>query len=259
MFGSGWRAVALRTIRATDGAAGANTAPNQAPTEQESALWPPFDVAFAAPFNPARLEATRELLLRWHGGDAAAMAELVEQERALVEEQVRRRLGAHLRRSVDTQDIIQETLLHALRSAPRFLLSDRNQLRTLLARMVENRLCSAAAWQQRQKRDLRRELPGEDTSDSGILDLDRPAEITDPGDAAGRDDLRSWVRLALELLDAEDREVLVLRDYQELSFEQIAAQTGESADALRMRHRRALPKLARALARLREGRLEDLL
>ena len=205
------------------------------------------------------MDETRELLVRWHGGDAEAMAELVEQERPFVERQVKSRLGNLLRRSVDTQDIVQETMLHALRNAPRFLVSDRNQFRGLLARMVENRLRSSAAHQQRQKRDQRRELPIAPAGDGELLDLDQPGSATDPGDAASRDDVRSWVRLALELLDADDREVLVLRDYQALSFEQIAAETGETPDTVRMRHHRALPKLARALARLRAGRLDDLL
>lgn len=83
--------------------------------------------------------------------------------------------------------------------------------------------------------------------------------MTDRGDAASRDDVRTWVRLALELLDADDRDVLVMRDYQDMSFEQIAVETGESADAVRMRHHRALPKLARVLTRLKAGRLDDLL
>lgn len=204
------------------------------------------------------MDETRELLVRWHGGDAKAMAELVEQERPFVESQVRSRLGNLLRRRVDTQDIVQETMLHALKNAPRFLLSDRSQFRGLLTRMVENRLRSSAARQQRQKRDQRREASLA-PADGVPLDLDRPSPVTDPGDAASRDDVRTWVRLALELLDADDREVLVLRDYQEMSFEQIAGETGESPDTVRMRHRRALPKLARALARLKAGQLDDLL
>lgn len=189
------------------------------------------------------------------------MADLVAQERPLVEQHIRRRLGSLLRRDVDTQDIVQETMLQALRSAPRFLLSDRAQLRGLLVRMVENRLRSAAVRQQRQKRDARRDAPLEaaPVGDSAVLDLDHAASVTDPGDAAARDDVRAWIRLALELLDPDDREVLVLRDYRELAFDEIAARTGEAPDTVRMRHRRALPKLARALARLRSGRLEELL
>ncbi len=189
------------------------------------------------------------------------MAALVAQERPLVEEHIRRRLGSLLRRDVDTQDIVQETMLQALRNAPRFLLSDRAQLRGLLVRMVENRLRSAAARQLRQKRDVRRDASLEPMAgdDSAVIDLDYASDATDPGDAAARADLRAWIRLALELLDADDREVLVLHDYRELGFDDIAARLGESADTVRMRHRRALPKLARALARLRGGRFEDLL
>lgn len=207
------------------------------------------------------MDETRELLQRWHGGDAAAMADLVALERPLVEEHIRRRLGNLLRRDVDTQDIVQETMLQALRSAPRFVLSDRGQLRGLLVRMVENRLRSAAVRQQRQKRDARRDMALDPVAgdDSAVLDLDRAADVTDPGDAAARDDVRGWIRLALELLDADDREVLVLRDYRELSFDEIAVHTGEAPDTVRMRHRRALPKLARALSRLRSGRIEELL
>ncbi|MBL8750787.1 MAG: sigma-70 family RNA polymerase sigma factor [Planctomycetes bacterium] len=205
------------------------------------------------------MDATRELLLRWHGGDQQAMADLVQQEQAFVAEQVRRRLGPLLRRQHDTQDIVQQTMLHALRSAPRFLLSDRGHLRSLLVRMVENTLRSAASHQQRAKRDVRRErsMPA---GDSGtVLDLDAAANVTDPGASAAREDLRAWVRLALELLDVDDREVIERRDYHEESFAVIAEQCGEAEDTVRMRYRRALPKLAAAMTKLRQGRLADLL
>ncbi len=205
------------------------------------------------------MDATRELLLRWHGGDQQAMADLVQQERDFVAEQVRRRLGPLLRRQHDTQDIVQQTMLHALRSAPRFLLSDRGHLRSLLVRMVENTLRSAASHQQRAKRDVRRERPMPAGDSGTVLDLDAAANVTDPGAAAAREDLRAWVRLALELLDVDDREVIERRDYHEESFAVIAEQCGEAEDTVRMRYRRALPKLAAAMTKLRQGRLADLL
>jgi len=202
---------------------------------------------------------TRDLLLRWHGGDQNAMADLVQQEAAFVERQVRSRLGPVLRRQHDTQDIVQSTLLQALRTAPKFLVSDREQLRGLLVRMVENALRVQANHQQRQKRDIRREQPLHQNAGDTVLDLDPAAAVTNPGAAAERTEARDWVRLALELLDADDREVIVLRDYEELSFVAIAAQLGEAEDTVRMRYRRAMPKLANTLSRLRQGKLGDLL
>jgi len=205
------------------------------------------------------VDATRELLLRWHEGDAQAMAALVQQEQEFVAAQVRRRLGPLLRREHDTQDIVQQTMLSSLRSAPRFLLSDRDHLRALLVRMVENTLRLAAKHQQRQKRDVRRTQPPAVTPTGTVLDLDAAATVTDPGAAAAREDSKAWVRLALELLDAEDREVIERRDYDEQSFAAIAAELDEAEDTVRMRYRRALPKLAAALVKLRQGRIADLL
>lgn len=202
---------------------------------------------------------TRELLQRWHQGDQEAMATLVRQEAAFVEGQVRKRLGPLLRRQHDTQDIVQSTLLQALRSAPRFLVSDRDKLRGLLVRMVENALRVQANQQQRQKRDVRREVSLSSGAADTVLDLDLPAPVTDPAAAATRTETRDWVRLALELLDHDDRTVIMMRDYEELTFGEIAERLGSNEDAVRMRHRRALPKLADTLMRLRQGDLERLL
>lgn len=207
-----------------------------------------------------RVNETRELLVRWSEGSQDALAQLVEQERDFVTAQVRRRLGSLLRRHHDTQDVIQQTMLQALRSAPRFIVSDRGQLRGLLARMVENTLRAAARFQGRQQRDVRREqsLVAPVGGDS-VLDLDPQANATDPGAAAARGDTQAWVRLALELLEADDRAVIVWRDYEDLPFAAIGDRMGLTEDAARMRHKRALPRLAAALTRLRRGQLGELL
>ncbi|HEX5051729.1 MAG TPA: sigma-70 family RNA polymerase sigma factor [Planctomycetota bacterium] len=205
------------------------------------------------------VSATRELLLRWHEGDQEAMATLVRQESAFVASQVRKRLGPLLRREHDTQDIVQSTLLQALRAAPRFLVSDRDKLRGLLVRMVENALRVQAGQQLAQKRDIRREVQLQAASPATVLDLDPPDTGTNPAAAAERTETRDWVRLALELLDHQDRTVILLRDYEELTFGEIAARLGAAEDTIRMRHRRAMPKLANTLMRLQRGELDRLL
>jgi RNA polymerase sigma-70 factor (ECF subfamily) len=204
---------------------------------------------------------TRDLLVRWHGGDQAALAELVQQDKDWIDAHVRRRLGPLLRRRNDTQDIVQQTLVEVLRCGPRFVVSDRGHLRGLLARMVENVLRVQANHHQAQKRDLRREqaaLAAAATGDS-ILELDLPAAVTRPDRAAERSETRDWVRLALEFLEADDRNAIVWRDYEDLPFAEIAERLGVAEDAARMRYRRALPKLAKALSSLREGKLDKLL
>lgn len=203
------------------------------------------------------MNPTRDLLLRWHDGDQDALAELVQREAPWIAALVRRRLGPTLRRRAETQDIVQNTLLHVLRDGPRFVVSDRDQLHGLLARMVENVLRVQAHHHQAQKRDVRREAAPDGSRTR--LDLDLPADVTRPSEAAARNETRDWVRLAMELLEPEDRNVVLWREYHDLPFAEIAERLGVAEDAARMRYRRALPRLARKLALLREGQLGRLL
>ena len=77
--------------------------------------------------------------------------------------------------------------------------------------------------------------------------------MTRPSEAASRREDTEWVRLALELLPAADRDVLRLREWEKLSFEQVGERLGVGANAARMRFARALPKLADKVAALRRG------
>ncbi len=201
---------------------------------------------------------TRDLLLRWHQGDDAALAALVEEHTPWIERLVQQRLGPQLRQRFDTQDVVQTTLLEVLKDGPRFVVSDRAHLRALLGRMVENVLRGKADHARAAKRDVRREAhapPGET-----ILFLDAHAGTDGtPSQAASAEETRAWVRLALEMLDPDDRNVVLWREYQDLSFAEIAARLQIGEDAARMRFNRALPKLARKLEHLRKGNLGDLL
>jgi RNA polymerase sigma factor (sigma-70 family) len=197
---------------------------------------------------------TRELLLRWHRGDREALGELVAQDAAWIAAHVHRRLGPLPRARAETQDIVQHTLLQLLEAGPRFVVDDRDHLRALLARMVENVLRWHARHARQQKRDVRRELPmlppvGADS----VLDLTPPAGTAGPATAAASGEARDWVRLALCLLDPDDRDVIVWREYEDLPFATIAARLGIGEAHARVRFQRALPKLGRTLQHLRTG------
>jgi RNA polymerase sigma-70 factor (ECF subfamily) len=204
------------------------------------------------------MSETRELLLRWSQGDADALAELAQQDADWIETHVRQRLGPLLRRRADTQDIVQNTLLEVLRCGPRFVVSDRAHLRALLARMVENVLHVQVRHAQAGKRDVRREVLQAPPGDSGSVPvLDRqPDDGTRPSAAAAESETRSWMRLAIELLAPEERNVVLWREYEGLSFAEIGARLEIAEDAARMRFQRALPKLGRKLTELRQGRLD---
>jgi RNA polymerase sigma-70 factor (ECF subfamily) len=200
---------------------------------------------------------TVELLRLWHGGDEKALDSLLQRELPWVRDQVHRRLGPLLRRRGETQDFVQDAMVEVLRYGPRFVLSDSGQLRALIARIVENVLRDEHERQTAKKRDVGREQPL--PSDS-VIDLDAGARAaTTPSQAAAGNEWQSLIRLALEFLAPQDREILLLRQWQELPFETIAMRLSISPKAAHMRFTRALPRLVATVKRLKDGRLADLL
>ena len=200
---------------------------------------------------------TVDLLRRWHGGDREALETLLERNLDWIRSYVHKRLHRELRREKETQDFVQEAVVDALCYGPRFEITNETHFRALLARIVENNLRDRHKWLHRKRRDIALEKPG--VSDS-VLQLDPPARaVTTPSLRAHKQESADWVRLALELLEPEDREIILMREWENLSFEEIGERLSRNADAARMRYHRALPKLAKKVAYLQAGRVANCL
>ncbi len=195
-----------------------------------------------------------ELLRSCHQGDGAALTALVADNLDWIRGQVRRRLGQMLRRREDSQDIVQDALVTLLREGPKFLIGDQQQFRALMARLVENQIRREFDFHTAGRRDLRREVvPGDSAT---VITLDGTAAATGtPSVAATEAEARATMALALELLDPDDRLVILRREYQGQSFAAIAQEFGSTEDAARMRLTRALPKLAQKVMQLRQGQV----
>lgn len=87
-----------------------------------------------------------------------------------------------------------------------------------------------------------------------VLDLDQSA--ASPSRVAERREREEWIRLALEFVDPDDRQVILLREWEKLSFEEIGSRLGCTSEAARKRFTRALPKLVQQLRELRAGEAE---
>lgn len=190
-------------------------------------------------------------------GDEAALREMVTEHLPWIEAHVRRRLSAVARRDGDTQDYVQQALFDVLRDGPHFAIDDAGAFRALLARIVENNLIDRVRYLQREQRDHRRQRP---LPTDSVLQLDAPVRsVTEPPAAADRNEQQQWLRLAVELLDAEDREAVRLRDWEGVSFAELGERLGLSAEAARKRYTRALPRLAEKLDLLRRGQWQGAL
>lgn len=185
-------------------------------------------------------DRTSELLGRFHDGDDGALEALVRDNLEWLHDRVRRRLGQKLRAKADSQDIVQDAMVEILRYAPRFRCASRNQFRALMGRIVENVI--------RDQNDFfsaRRRAMSQEAGDVGMVTLDGlGGSATAPDRAMERNESQARLRLALELLDPADREVIVLRQWEGLEFAEIGNKLGINANAARMRFQRALPRLA---------------
>lgn len=194
---------------------------------------------------------TRSLLVRWHGGDPGAVDELVRRHLPWLTAHVEQELGPQLRAKSDVADVVQQALLEFLKYAPRFVLQGEPQLRGLLARIVRNVLADQDDFFKARRRSRARERPLQSGS---MISLDPQREAAaSPSQVAQRNDEEEWVRLALELLEPQERDLLVLREWDRASFAEIGAKLAIGEAAARMRHHRAVLRLATVVVKLKAG------
>lgn len=178
------------------------------------------------------------LVQRAKAGDAAALDRLILRYLPRLRRWTRRRLPIWARDLAETEDLVQETLINAVRNLPRFEMRDELSLRSYMKRAARNRVRDEI------KRAVRHPAPDSLPADA-CSSLPSPAE-----QAISREDL--WrCRVALARLRESDRRLILLSMSGEHSSRALAAQTGRSSsDAARLALTRALQRLAREMERL---------
>jgi RNA polymerase sigma-70 factor (ECF subfamily) len=205
----------------------------------------------------SRETPTESLLRNWHQGDSKSLEALVERHLPWIQKQVRRRMGPVLRSKGDTGDYLHDAMVEFLRYGPRFLVRNEFHFRALVLKVVENSLRQKHRWFMAARRQIAQEKPFSATT---TLTLDRACVIDKtPSQSAERHEREAWIRLAMEFLEPDDREILVLRQWQKLPFVEIARRKGISSHAATMRHHRAIRHLAAKAGELRRQGLSSIL
>lgn len=187
----------------------------------------------AASFEPA-LPDERDLVRRARGGDAAACEALAVAHRRDAYLLALQLMGNR----DDALDVAQDALLRFFTTLHRFRADE--PVRPWLYSIVRNR-CRDLMRRGR----VRRHEPIEAEPDRWRPELvDAGA---DPHRDAARAELRRRVWRALAALTPEHREILVLRDYQDLSYEEIAEVLGIPRGTVMSRLHRARRALAGVL------------
>ena len=181
-------------------------------------------------------------------GDRDALAHLVERYYDRVLRIVRARLGPGLRKHLESQDLVQDTFAAAVRDFERFEVREEASLVHWLARLAERQILRAAEYHRAERRDPGREEPFD--RESGEAPLPAAAEGPGPGTQMRELEQHELLESCLGELPEEYRELILLRDYAGVSWEEVARETGRpSADAARVMHVKAVEELSKLLRR----------
>lgn len=185
---------------------------------------------------------TEELVCAAAGGDQDAFAQLVRLHENKVYSLALRMCGE------DAADVAQEAFLSAWRGLPSF--RGEAGFSTWLYRLTAN----AAIDHLRRTRRQRGEVSLEE---GPFLGLDAADSGPGPQEAAEGAELRRAVEAGLARLSDDHRQVLVLRELQELSYEEIARMLGVDLGTVKSRISRARGALRKIL--LESGNLSGYL
>jgi RNA polymerase sigma-70 factor (ECF subfamily) len=191
------------------------------------------------------------------GGDETALAALFSQHRDRLWRMVRVRLDRRLIGRVDPDDILQEAYLAASSRIAHFDRDDAPSffiwLRLIVGQtMVDVHRRHLGA----QARDATREVSihagGYPDATSASLAGGLVGALTPPSLAAVRAETIQRLEASLEVLEPIDREVLVLRHFEELSNGEVAEVLGIKPKAASIRYVRAVARLKTILERFPE-------
>ncbi len=157
-------------------------------------------------------------------------------------------LDNRLRRRLNPSDLVQETMLAAHRDFVAFRGTTPQEFVAWLRQILINVLHGAIARHVKAgKRDIRREISideigqGLDRSAANLASL-LPSPVSNPSGKVHAQERAAELADHLALLRPDYREVIVLRNLQGLSFEEIATQMERSAGAVRMLWLRAIDR-----------------
>jgi RNA polymerase sigma-70 factor (ECF subfamily) len=191
-----------------------------------------------------------ELLDVARDGDEGALAVLVERHRDRLERMVRLRMDRRLQGRVDPADVVQEAYLAVRGKFPRYGADPRLPFFLWLRLEVGQKLVDAHRFHLgTQMRDAGQEVSLQQGALPQVTSLSLAEQLlgklTTASHAAMRAELKVRVQEALNSMDPHDREVLILRHFEDLS-------NAEAAHVLGIRPSAAVNRYVRALKRLKD-------
>jgi RNA polymerase sigma-70 factor (ECF subfamily) len=189
---------------------------------------------------------TEHLLQQAQAGDGQAFEDLFARHRAYLHQVVTLRLDPRIRPRIDASDVVQEAQLEAFRRLGDYLKRRPMAFRLWLRKTAEERLLMLDRFHRRvQGRTVNREVGLPDKSAFALVQQlfaggSSPSKRLEQSETARR------VNEVLGKLSETDREILLMRNLEALSNQEVA-------EVLQIEPVAASQRYGRALLRLRKG------
>jgi RNA polymerase sigma-70 factor (ECF subfamily) len=191
---------------------------------------------------------TQRLLQQVRAGDLQALDQLFARHRPYLSQLVELRLEPKLRQRVDPSDVVQEAQLEATRRLEAYLRQPVMPFRLWLRQLAQDRIGMLRRFHRgAARRAVGREVALPERS-SLMLAQQFLAPGATPSQQLDQQELARRVRQAVGQLSEPDQEVLLMRTFEGLSFEEVAYTLQIDPAAARKRHGRALLRLGKLLA-----------
>jgi RNA polymerase sigma-70 factor (ECF subfamily) len=169
-------------------------------------------------------------------GDVPALGALLQHYRPYLLLIANHELGDNVRAKAGPSDLVQDTLLRAQQRFGQFRGGKEEELLGWLRVILRRRLA-----------DFVRSLPEHELKGVAELDSGMADDGDTPSGPMGRQDEIDRVRKALEQMSEDYQQVVKLREYEELTYEEIGQRMQRSPEAVRKLWTRAIDQLGQIL------------
>ncbi len=204
-----------------------------------------------------------ERLQRANQGDEQTLTDILSEFRGRLKRMVSLRMDHRLQGRVDPSDVLQEAFLEVSDRLPTYM-GDRSMPFFIWVRFITAQRLNILHRRHlgTQRRDAKREISINRSSapevNSGVLAAHLIGRHSTPSKAIQRAERKLRLEEALESMEPIDREILVLRHFEELTNSECALVLDISSTAANNRYIRALRRLREVLASM-PGGVEEML
>jgi RNA polymerase sigma-70 factor, ECF subfamily len=189
-----------------------------------------------------------ELLEKSRQGDAQAQEQLLGQHREALRRMIALRLDPAIAARLDASDVVQDVLLEASRRLDDYLRNPVMPFPLWLRHLAKDHIIDAHRRHRvAQRRGVDREQPIVPAALAGHSSIELAAQFLDPemtpASAAVQHELQQRLYQAITSLDDNDREMILMRHFEQMSNQEVAKGLGLTEAAASMRYLRALRRL----------------